>query len=64
MTSDLKDRPLKCGHCGHVGDVEMRTEHVGGQGPVTRPYCKDRVACWSRWDNQNLDKHLAELKGE
>ena len=65
MATDLKDRPLKCSHCGHEGtDVVMKTKYVGGQGWVTSPECDDTRACWSRWDNQNLDKHLKELRGE
>jgi len=65
MTTDLKDRPLKCTHCGHEGeDVVQETRYIGGQGYVTLLYCKDRVACWNRFDEQNLDKHLKELKGE
>jgi len=46
-----------CQHCDHTGDdVVTRIEHVGGLGEVPVTECKDRKACWDRWDKQNSDE--------
>ena len=47
-------RICKCEHCGHIGaDVLPTSAYVGGRGYVTTYLCKDRPACWKRWENQH-----------
>ena len=53
---------LVCSHCGDTHDVIMFAEYVGGQGFVQVPKCRDRFACWDRWDKSHgLDCGMAEL---
>lgn len=55
---DRRDRT--CELCGHVdggagdGDVRWWWEHVGGRGYQERRLCRDRTACWRRWDEVHL----------
>ena len=42
----------KCPNCGSTDDVVTVLEYVGGHAYVPVTGCRDRVACWKRWDKQ------------
>ena len=43
---------LACGHCGDTQDTIIVMEYVAGcYEPI--PQCRDREACWARWDRQH-----------
>lgn len=43
-----------CSHCGEQGSgVGSGPQYVGGHGYQQETLCRDRVACWARWDKQH-----------
>lgn len=50
--ADYYTEYLTCSHCGHRGiDVRM---YYSEKHQKSFPECTDRLACWQRWNKDNL----------
>lgn len=53
---------LVCSDCGDTEDVVVRVCRVSEDKTIESTECRDRVACWARWDKQFGVKSVEETK--
>ena len=63
----MTTEPLVCELCGATDDVGRSREHLGGHGYAEWIQCRDREACWARFDQMygilTLDEFITHAFG-